>query len=181
MGCGESKQAVATENTLSKSKSKNLENNPPIEKPANDVETKTKESGEKIRDADKKESDGGIENSLISKIKDDKETDHGGRDAKESGADENDVSGEENIKKDDDEKESISFEGILGKSDYHSAGAKGDDEKDGGEAKLNREKEEVLKVNEGKAAAATDETKASGEDNISATANNETANAASTN
>ncbi|GER50110.1 ethylene-dependent gravitropism-deficient andyellow-green-like 2 [Striga asiatica] len=36
MGCGESKQAVATENTLTKSKSKNSDkNDPPIEKPAN--------------------------------------------------------------------------------------------------------------------------------------------------
>ncbi|KAL6581879.1 hypothetical protein OROMI_005893 [Orobanche minor] len=217
MGCGESKQAVATENTLAKSKSKNLENNPPIEKPANDVaghvETNVKENGKKIIDADKKESEGGSENSPSNK-KDDKETN-----VKESGVDENVVVVEENINKNNDDDndneellkggakekqllvsdespkekddhevetiESIISEGIPGKSDYYSPRAKGHAEKDA-EAKLDKEKvtEEVLKVDEGKAVATpTDETKSSGEgeENISATVKNETANAASTN
>ncbi|KAL6517184.1 hypothetical protein OROHE_017890 [Orobanche hederae] len=221
MGCGESKQAVATENTLAKSKSKNLENNPPIEKPTNDVagdvETNVKENGKKNCDADKKEFEGGSEKSP-SKKKDDKET-NGGGDVKESGVDENVVVVEENIKKDNDDDddneellkggakekqllvsnespkekddhdhevetiESIISEGISGKSDYYSPRAKGHEEKDA-EAKLNKEKvtEEVLKVDEGKAVATpTDETKSSGEENISATVKNETANAASTN
>ncbi|KAL6548475.1 hypothetical protein OROGR_008896 [Orobanche gracilis] len=228
MGCGESKQAVATENTLVKSQSKNLENNRPIEKPANDVpgyvETNVKENGKKIGDADKKESEGGIEN-IPSKKTDDEESNGGGGNVKESGVDENVVVMEENIKKkkndddddDDDDHEgllkggekekqllvsnespkenddhdhevetieSIISEGISGRSDYYSPRAKGHEEKDA-EAKLNKEKvseEVVLKVDEGKAMETpTDETKSSGEENISATAKNETANAASAN
>ncbi|KAI3469429.1 hypothetical protein Pfo_026092 [Paulownia fortunei] len=99
MGCGESKHAVATENTLtkSKSKSKNVENNPPLEKATGDGNV----NADEVQDS-------GIgnvkENEIPDAIKEEPQPDNG----KET---ENAEEGKENPKKTDEKEKGIDDHG----------------------------------------------------------------------